>query len=154
MERLVMRVGTTESVPTQFNIGFILDMDKDTFNELQKIFNQLCDLTDILGDDYSIDRIRELVEANRNGQYVILPCKVGDTVYSVREDFYNKKKRKGIQTGKVKGFEFSCANSIMWVHFEDDTPTSSIAFHLSEIGKTVFHTKQDAETALKTMKEE
>ena len=62
--------------------------------------------------------------------------------------------RKGIQIGKVKGFEFRCANSIMWVHFEGDTPTSSIAFHLSEIGKTVFHTKQDAETALKTMKEE
>lgn len=102
----------------------------------------------------SFDRLVQLVCADQEKRCMILPCKIGDTVYSIREDFYNKKTRGGIQIGKVKGFEFRCANFIMWVHFEDDTPTSSIAFHLSEIGKTVFHTKQDAETALKTMKEE
>ena len=35
----------------------------------------------ILGDDYDLDRLRELVEADREGRCVVLPCKVEDDVY-------------------------------------------------------------------------
>lgn len=32
----------------------------------------------ILGDEYDLDRLRELVEADRDGRCVVLPCKKGE----------------------------------------------------------------------------
>lgn len=37
-------------------------------------------IEDILGGDYNLDRLRELVEADREGRCVVLPCKIGDTL--------------------------------------------------------------------------
>ena len=106
-------------------------------------------IEDILGNVYDLDRLRELVKADRDGRCVVLPCDVGDTVYSIRKDFYNCALRTGLQTGKVRGFEFNSAWPVMWVHLEHDTPTVKIAFRLNEIGKTVFLTREEAEAALK-----
>lgn len=36
-------------------------------------------IKDILGNDYNLDRLRELVQADREGRCVLLPCKAGDT---------------------------------------------------------------------------
>ena len=69
VERLVTRIRSEPSVPTEFDIDFAFDLDKRTFDELQRIFNQLCDLTDILGDDYDLDRLKELLEKDRNGAF-------------------------------------------------------------------------------------
>ena len=38
-------------------------------------------LEDVLGDNYDLDRLRELAQADREGRCVVLPCKVGDPVY-------------------------------------------------------------------------
>lgn len=43
---------------------------------------RLLDIEDILGDDYDLDRLRELVKADREGRCVLLPCKVGDKIYT------------------------------------------------------------------------
>lgn len=43
----------------------------------------LAAIEDILGDDYDLDRLRELVEADRDGRCKILPVNVGDTVYYI-----------------------------------------------------------------------
>lgn len=40
-------------------------------------------IEDILGDTYDLDRLRELVEADKDGRCVVLPCKVGTPVYWV-----------------------------------------------------------------------
>lgn len=37
----------------------------------------------VLNSIGSYDRLRELAEADRNGRVLVLPCKVGDTVYRV-----------------------------------------------------------------------
>lgn len=42
---------------------------------------QLAAIMDTLGDDYDLDRLRELVEADRDGRCVVLPCKVGDKLF-------------------------------------------------------------------------
>lgn len=72
MRRLVVRIGNEPEVPTDIDIDFVFDLDKRTFDGLQRIFNQLCDLTDILGDDYDLSRIRELVGADKDGRCVVL----------------------------------------------------------------------------------
>ena len=40
-------------------------------------------IEDILGDTYDLDHLRELIEAERKGRLVVLPCKVGDTIYAI-----------------------------------------------------------------------
>lgn len=37
----------------------------------------------ILGDDYDLDHLRELVEADRDGRCEVLPCGVGDSVFHI-----------------------------------------------------------------------
>lgn len=78
MERLVIRIGNEPAVPTEFDMDFVFDLDKGTFDGLQRIFNQLCDLTDILGD-YDLARLRELVDADRDGRVKILSSTTGLT---------------------------------------------------------------------------
>lgn len=39
---------------------------------------RLATIEDILGDDYDLDRLRQLVQADRDGRCVVLPCKEGD----------------------------------------------------------------------------
>lgn len=84
---------------------------EDLRNELgySHIWKRLNAIEDILGDDYELDRLRELVtaynegryiimkdaeregvsrlvelaEADRAGRCVVLPCKVGDSVYFI-----------------------------------------------------------------------
>lgn len=48
-----------------------------------KAINRLFDIEDILGDDYDLDRLKELVEVDREGRCVVLPCRVGDTLYYI-----------------------------------------------------------------------
>lgn len=40
---------------------------------VQEIIDRLAAIEDILGDDYDLDRLRELVEADRDGRCVVLP---------------------------------------------------------------------------------
>ena len=39
--------------------------------------HRLVTIEDILGDDYDLDRLRELVEADRDGRCVVLPKEEG-----------------------------------------------------------------------------
>lgn len=79
MERLVIRIGNEPAVPTEFDMDFVFDLDKGAFDGLQRIFNQLCSLTDILGENYDLDRLRDLVEADRAGRVKILSSTTGMT---------------------------------------------------------------------------
>ena len=40
-------------------------------------------IEDILGDDYDLSRLRELVEADRDGRCVVLPKPIGSVVYRI-----------------------------------------------------------------------
>lgn len=43
--------------------------------------HRLVTIEDILGDEYELDRLRELAQADREGRCVVLPAGIGDTVY-------------------------------------------------------------------------
>lgn len=47
----------------------------------QVAFDRLARIEDILGDEYDLDRLKELVEADKDGRCVVLPCKIGDICY-------------------------------------------------------------------------
>ena len=49
----------------------------DLFGDFKSIWAmaiRLKQIEDILGDDYDLDRLKELVKADREGKCVVLPC--------------------------------------------------------------------------------
>lgn len=54
--------------------------------EFDKIVDRLGAIEDILGDDYDLGRLKELVESDRDGRCVVLPCKVGDKMQYIDSD--------------------------------------------------------------------
>ena len=52
-----------------------------------EIYWRLKEIEDVVADDeseeYDLDRLRDLVEADRAGRCVVLPCKVGTTIYRI-----------------------------------------------------------------------
>lgn len=97
MERLTKRYGSG-IVPHKFGIACSVYCDNCSVGsgnceDAHNMVERLADIEDILGDTYDLDRLRELVEADRNGRCVVFPCRPSDvTVYQLR----NKKHARGI----------------------------------------------------------
>lgn len=96
---------------------------------IAKAFDRLAAIEDILGDEYDMDRLRELAQADREGRCVVLPCKVGDTVYLLEKN--------RVLENKVLQVSFN--NSGDWVVFTD---CKSLLF--CKIGETAFITPEAA----------
>lgn len=48
-----------------------------------RLKDRLAEIEDILGDDYDLDRLRKLVEADRDGRCVVLPISTPSMAYTV-----------------------------------------------------------------------
>ena len=92
-------------------------------------------------------RLLELAEADKDGRLVVLPCKVGDTVYEVTS-------RKTISEYRVKAIrvELFCT-FIEWDIVAGFVDKSIFGVPVNELGKTVFLTREEAEKALEEMKD-
>lgn len=66
---------------------FWYDAKEPDVEDIEKIYNRLAAIEDILGDDYDLDRLRELVEADREKRCVVLPFRPPKTVYSCSKHF-------------------------------------------------------------------
>lgn len=77
------------------------------------------------------NRLRKLAEADKDGRVVILPCKVGDTVYRV----FNPQGREPVIS----------AHTLLSVDY--------IVRWLNKFGKTVFLTREEAERVMEGRKE-
>lgn len=77
-------------------------------------------------DGIAIDRLCDLAEADRDGRVVVLPCRVGATVYRI----FAPKDREPVIS----------AHTLMSVDY--------IVRWLDKFGKTVFLTREEAERAL------
>ena len=95
------------------------------------------------GYDYSISRMVELMKADKDGRVVVLPCKVGDTIYFVNA--------KQILEFTVVGYAVD-ETGISWVyseHVDKTGHTYERTFSPDRIGKTTFLSREEAEKAMK-----
>ena len=97
------------------------------------------------GYDYSISRMLELMKADKDGRLVVLPCKVGDTVWIV--DAVRK-----LFSAKVR--TFFCGHPSAVRGDDDDghmhmIRTTECDIPMQEFGKTVFLSREEAEKALR-----
>jgi hypothetical protein len=81
-----------------------------------------------------VARLRELAEADRDGRLVVLPCKVGDTVYLI----VTKRARN-----YTPEFRFVKKSRLTFLNMERI---------LQDFGKEAFLTREEAEKALEAMK--
>ena len=93
------------------------------------------------------NRLRELAEADKDGRVVVLPCKVGDTVWIVGavRKLYSAKVRTFFcgHTSAVRGDD-----NDGHIHM---IRTTECDIQMQEFGKTVFLSREEAEKALQEM---
>ena len=93
------------------------------------------DIAELCG---GFDRLRELAEADKDGRVVVLPCKVGDTVWRIVRD----------------GEPHITRDEVRDMYFADDmTPCIELVggrvTFTEKFGKTVFLSREEAEKAMK-----
>ena len=111
-------------------------LPKDKADEIALKLMRLADLESLC----SYDRIRELAEADKDGRVVVLPCKVGDTVWRIVRD----------------GEPHITRDEVRDMYFADDmTPCVELVggrvTFTEKFGKTVFLSREEAEKALRGM---
>ena len=94
-------------------------------------------------------KLGEWIDAGQDGRLLVLPCRVGDTIYAPTRNF--------ISEFRVSQFDFGGYKKpylwVEWYLIKGITGTFRIdGIGASEIGKTVFLTREDAEKALEGMK--
>lgn len=123
------------------------------YHEIENAINRLAEYEDtglepekivllknIVDDAFSdkpefTEHIRELLRAEKDGRLVVLPCKVGDTIY-----------RRGDPIKKIYEWQIAYVEV-----YEDETvfvDDSDNTFVEADIGKTVFLTREAADKAL------
>lgn len=114
--------------------------------KLPDVIERLAKIEDILGDDYDLDRLRELVEAERDGRCVVLPCKENDTVFYLtgKPTLKAGQSFDRVEEGKVDGFYWDRRG----VQIRIRNPKGNHGTY-GFFGETVYTDKRAAEAALK-----
>lgn len=98
-----------------------------------------------------ISRLVELAEADKDGRVVVLPCKVGDTVYMIERIFdIDNGICDEICARKIIGYGGNNLNKL-WLIGSGGICNAYI--FVSEFGKTVFLTREEAEAALEAKRD-
>ncbi len=92
-------------------------------------------------------RIVELAEADRAGRLVVLPCKVGDTVWVTRNPWTGKLLKKPLDA-YVNGMKMYSHGLYVNLLFDTRKINGTRDYEINHIGKTVFLTREEAEKAL------
>ena len=95
----------------------------------------------------SYTRLRELAEADKNGRLVVLPCKVGDTVWVTRNPWTGKLLKKPLDA-YVNGMKMYSHGLYVNLLFDTRKINGTRDYEINHIGKTVFLTREEAEAAL------
>lgn len=104
-------------------------------------YDRLAAIEDILGDEYDLDRLRGLVEADREGRCVVLPCHIGDPVFMGT----GRSKITGYEEDICDGFYIG-RNGVLQVKVQNNKGNHGT---YGVIGQTAELTHEAAEAALK-----
>lgn len=114
---------------------------RDEKPSVEKVYNRLKKIEDILGDEYDLDHLRELAQADREGRCVVLPCKVGDPVWRIVNDATP-------HITKDRCTEILLQDRDVWVRLIGGWKIGAWNF-----GKLLFLTREEAESALRREQE-
>lgn len=104
-------------------------------------------LCTLFGNNYDLDRLRELVNADREGRCVVSPCKVGDRLYTIRIIQDGSFTLEVYDSGKIRQISVNTNGTFFLVDYGH-------SLSANDFGKTVFRTREAAESALKVKERE
>lgn len=144
MERLTDEIAVIE--PGTY---LVLDDLLDNMPEIQSVsrkelYYRLGLIENALGKNYDLDHLHELVKADREGRCVVLPCKVGDRLYTIRTIQDGSFTLEVYDSGEIRQISVNTNGTFFLVDYGHSLSANNF-------GKTVFKTREEAEVALKTM---
>lgn len=108
----------------------------------RKTWERLKAIEDILGNEYDLDRLRELVQADREERCVVLPCKLHDKVFFIENGCVKETEVDSFHNWTSGRWKISTHTDRMYEHWK------GYEIDFSGIGKTVFLSREDAEKAV------
>ena len=125
--------------------GFCKDIFRKMVRDLYGRLKAYEDIAELCG---GLDRLRELAEADKDGRVVVLPCKVGDTLWVPGCD--NVPREMELEAPDIRTVCTDEDNLCMSTC--NRKPDGFCAYRLrndgADIGKTVFLTREEAERAM------
>lgn len=114
--------------------------------EVHSMYGEWCAMMSVLNGIGSYERLRELAEADKDERLVVLPCKVGGTVWANLD---------GMRHTRKCVIEFANIGShVTTIVFSTvDGLREQYGVNPISFGKTVFLTREEAEKALEGMKD-
>lgn len=115
------------------------------------IWKRLAEIENILGDDgddYNLDRLKELVQADREGRCVVLPCKLHDKVFFIENGCVKETEVDSFHSWTSGLWKMSTYTDRMFDHWK------GYEIDFAGINKTIFLTRKEAEAALERMEGE
>ena len=109
--------------------------------QIKEFFNHLA----LFIEKEDAEKFVEWKEAGEQGKLLKLPCAVGDTVYRI-----NKGKKEPIIPMLVIGIAIRNENELV-IQTKDIADDNHNLYSKNSIGKTVFLTREEAESALKEL---
>lgn len=99
--------------------------------KIPNIIDRLAAIEDILGDEYDLDRLRELAQADKEGRCVVLPAKPDQIIYQWRkgDDCPSVSRLDGVQINADGEITYPIWNGYLIPE---------------DFGKTVFLTREEA----------
>lgn len=129
MKRLTEWIGTAVSLCCESCLGMPQNCDCEDCQ--REATNRLFAIENILGDEYDLDRLRELAQADREGRCMVLPAKPDQTIYQWRkgDDCPSVSRLDGVQ-----------------INADGEITYPIWCGHLTpgDFGKTVFLTREEA----------
>ena len=159
MERLTKRIDVRLVFPNEL-IGVMMTPSNDTMcqiltrlaayedtgmepEDLKKAFNETAILKlAAQALNTTPDHLRDLIKAEKNGRMVVLPCKVGDTLF---DTYFGDIREKEVVS---VGFMLSKSVKHMTIH-ANNFRGAITEIEMDRIGKDIFYTREAAEAALK-----
>lgn len=122
-------------------------LEPEEVTALGKLFDYALKESKTLTEQLTLlKHIRKLAEADKDGRVVVLPCKVGDTVYMIERIFdIDNGVRDEICARKVIGHGGNNLNKLWLI---GSGGICNVSIFVSEFGKTVFLTHEEAKKAL------
>lgn len=99
----------------------------------------------------AMEKLAAYEDAEEQGRILRLPCKVGDKVYQISENFIEPCTVETIFLGNYRDRNGNWCNMAEIYYDRDDCPYVSTEMYFTDIGETVFLTETEAEAKLKEM---
>ena len=122
--------------------GEIKSMQEEHFSglEMAKLHSALMEL-------------KKYQEADKDGRLVVMPCKVGDTVWVTRNPWTGKLLKKPLDA-YANGMKMYSHGLYVNLLFDTRKINGTRDYEINHIGKTVFLTREEADAALEAMKDD